>query len=105
MERHALQAMLVTFGAVFSQPLFQNFVVLVEGWIVAGMRAMPSTALTAHGDFPKHYVTYYRFFSEGAWRPDALGAALLKLLLGLAPPGPLVVVVDDTLARKTGKNI
>jgi len=23
----------------------------------------------------------------------------------LAPPGPLVVVVDDTLARKTGKNI
>jgi hypothetical protein len=31
MERHALQAMLVTFGAVFSQPLFQNFVVLVEG--------------------------------------------------------------------------
>ncbi len=75
MERHALQAMLVTFGAVFSQPLFQNFVVLVEGWIVAGMRAMTSTALTAHGDFPKHYVTYYRFFSEGAWRPDVLGAA------------------------------
>ncbi len=32
------------------------------GWIVAGMRAMTSTALTAHGDFPKHYVTYYRFF-------------------------------------------
>ena len=72
---------------------------------MAGIRAMTSTALTAHGDFPKHYVTYYRFFSEGAWRPDVLGAALLKLVLGLAPPGPLVVVVDDTLARKTGKNI
>ena len=105
MERYALRAILVTFGDVFSQPLFQNFVVLLEGWIVSGMRAMTSAALTAHGGFPKHYVTYYRFFSEGAWCPDALGTALLKLVLGLAPPGPLVVVVDDTLARKSGKNI
>ncbi len=105
MERFALRAMLVTFGDVFSQPLFQNFVVLLEGWIVAGMRAMTSAALAASGGFPKHYVTYYRFFSEGAWRSDALGTALLKLVLGLAPLGPLVVVVDDTLARKSGKNI
>jgi hypothetical protein len=97
--------MLVAFGDVFSQPGYQNFVVLLEGWILAGMRAMTSTALAARGDFPKHYATYYRFFSEGAWCPDALGTALLGLVLGFAPPGPLVVVVDDTLARKTGKNI
>ena len=105
MERHAFQAMLVPFVAVFSQPSFQNFVVVLEGWIVAGMRAMTSTALAAHGVFPKHFATYYRFFSEGAWSPDALGRALSELVLPFAPPGPLVVVVDDTLARKTGKNI
>lgn len=105
MERHALRTMLLPLAAVFSQPGFANFVTLLEGWIVAGMRAMTSTALAARGAFPKHFTTYYRFFSEGAWCPDRLGRALLELILPFAPPGPLVVVVDDTLARKTGKNI
>ena len=105
MERDSLRTMLVPFVAVFSQPSFHNFVVVLEGWIVAGMRAMTSTALAARGMFPKHFATYYRFFSEGAWSPDALGTALLEWVLPFAPPGPLVIVVDDTLARKTGKNI
>ena len=105
MERDSLRTMLVPFVAVFSQPSFCNFVFVLEGWIVAGMRAMTSTSLAAHGVFPKHFATYYRFFSEGAWCPDALGKALLEVVLPLAPAGPLVVVVDDTLARKTGKNI
>lgn len=105
MERDALHTMLVPLAAAFSQPSFANFVTLLEGWIVAGMRAMTSTALAARGSFPKHFATYYRFFSQGAWCPDALGTALLELVLPFAPPGPLVVVVDDTLARKTGKNI
>ena len=105
MERDSLHTMLVPFTATFSQPSFQNFVVMLEGWILAGMRAMTSTALAARGAFPKHFATYYRFFSEGVWCPDALGTTLLELVLPFAPPGPLVVVVDDTLARKTGKNI
>lgn len=105
MERDSLQLMLVTFEAVFSQPSFRSFVVLLEGWIVAGMRGMTSTALAAHGAFPKHFASYYRFFSEGAWSADAMGAALLDLVLPFAPAGPLVAVVDDTIARKSGKHI
>jgi len=66
---------------------------------------MTSTALAAHGVFPKHFATYHRFFSEGAWRPDALGTALLEWVLPVAARGPLVVVVDDTLAPKKGKKI
>ena len=72
---------------------------------MAGMRAMTSTALAAHGVFPKHFATYYRFFGQGVWCPDGLGTALLELVLPFVPRGPLVVVVDDTLARKTGKCI
>lgn len=105
MERDSLHTMLVPFTAAFSQRSFENFLVVLEGWILAGMRAMTSTALAAHGVFPKHFATYYRFFSEGAWCADALGRALLDLVLPFAPRGALVVVVDDTLARKTGKNI
>jgi len=104
-ERNSLRALLVPFATVFSQPSFGNFVVLLEGWVLAGMRAMTSTALASLGAFPKHFATYYRFFSEGAWCPDALGTALLGVVLAFAPPGPVVAVVDDTLARKTGKHI
>ena len=31
---------------------------------------MTSTALTALETYPKHFATYYRFFSEGAWESD-----------------------------------
>jgi len=105
MERELFHTMLVPLAAVFSQPSFCNFVVLLEGWLRAGGRAMTSTALTALETYPKHFATYYRFFSEGAWECDALGVALVQLLLPLVPPGPVVAVVDDTLARKTGKRI
>lgn len=105
MERDSLQLMLVAFSGVFSQPSFHNFVVLLEGWIVAGTRGMTSTALAARGGLPKHFASYYRFFSEGAWSADELGIALLGLVVPFAPRGPLIVAVDDTLARKTGKRI
>jgi hypothetical protein len=57
---------------------------MLEGWILAGMRARTSTALAARGAFPKHFATYYRFFSERAWCPDALGTALLELVFPVA---------------------
>jgi SRSO17 transposase len=105
MERGSLHDMLVAFAGVFSQPSFRSFVVLLEGWIVAGARGMTSTALAARGAFAKHYASYYRFFSDGAWSADAVGRVLLELVLPFAPRGPLVVAVDDTLARKSGKHI
>lgn len=105
MERNSLRTMLVTFSTVFSQPSLDNFVVLVEGWILAGRRAMTSTALAALDQFPKHFSTYFRFFSKSVWSTDALGLALLRTVLAFAPPGPLVAIVDDTIARKTGRHI
>lgn len=105
MERELFHTMLVPFTEVFSQPSFANFLVLLEGWLRAGGRAMTSTALTALETYPKHFASYYRFFSEGAWKPDAVGTALAKLVLPFSAPGPVLAVVDDTLARKTGKNI
>lgn len=105
MERELLHMMFVPFADVFSQPSFANFVVLLEGWLLAGARAMTSTALTARRHYPKHFASYYRFFSEGAWKPDAVGMGLVELVLPLVPAGPVLAVVDDTLARKTGRRI
>ena len=105
MEHNWFHMMLVPFAEVFSQPSFHNFLFLIEGWVLAGARAMTSTALAARRDLPKHFATYYRFFSRAAWNADRVGDALLRLLLPFAPEGPLVAAVDDTIARKTGKHI
>lgn len=105
MELTAFHQLLVAFTPVFSQPSLQSFGFLLEGWILAGMRAMTSTALAERGQFPKHFTSYYRFFSQAAWSSDALGTALLELALPYAPDGPVVAAVDDTLARKSGKHV
>jgi len=97
---------LVHCTSAFSQPSFENFCVLVTGWVLAGMRAMTSTALRALGaEMDKHFTTYYRFFSRAVWQPDALGTALVHLLLPYTPEGALIAVVDDTIARKNGRHI
>ena len=105
MELDLFHAMLVPLAPVFSQPSFQNFVLLMEGWILAGARAMTSTALAACGAFPKHFATYYRFFSRALWEADRLGDALLQMMFPFAPDGPVVAAVDDTIARKSGRHI
>jgi hypothetical protein len=49
---------------------------------------------------------FHRFFSRASWSLDALGHAVLALALTWVPADqPLVVVGDDTLARKSGKCI
>lgn len=105
MEPTAFHQLLVAFAPVFSQPSLQSFSFLLEGWIVAGMRAMTSTALAERGRFPKHFTSYYRFFSQASWSSDALGAALLRLALPFAPDGAVVAAVDDTLAQKSGRHV
>lgn len=98
--------LLVHCADAFNQPSLDNFSVLVVGWILAGMRAMTSTALRALGSSAdKHFSTYYRFFSRAVWSPDALGTCLVHLLAPHTPPGPLIAVVDDTIARKSGRHI
>ncbi len=80
--------LLVHCAPAFNQPSFENFCVLVAGWVLAGMRAMTSTALRALGpDMNKHFSAYYRFFSRAVWQPDAEGNGLLALLLPFAPSG------------------
>jgi len=97
---------LVQCAPVFNQPSFENFSVLLTGWVLAGMRAMTSGALRALGaKAEKHFSTYYRFFSRAVWEPDALGTCLLQLLLPFTPPGPLIAIVDDTIARKSGRHV
>jgi hypothetical protein len=79
----------------------------MTGWVlcigkhtVTGiMRAAGVVGKREHGGF-------HRFFSRGAWIPDQVGLSLMRLALKLLPKGTRIVLsLDDTLARHTGKHI
>jgi hypothetical protein len=49
---------------------------------------------------------FHRFFSRASWSLDALGRVVFALALAwVTTDQPLVVLGDDTLARKGGKSI
>jgi hypothetical protein len=54
----------------------------------------------------RHISVFHRFFGRATWSLDAVGRVVFTLALPWLPADqPLVVLVDDTLARKTGKGI
>ena len=53
-----------------------------------------------------HISVFHRFFSRATWSLDALGQVVFRLALAWIPVDQsLFILVDDTLARKTGKGV
>lgn len=95
------------FRQVFTAPSFQNFRLLVCGFVHALGQHRLTNALRAVGPLAsKHFTTYYRFVSRARWSLDELGLALLAVVLG-AFGSPILVrlVLDDTLTHRTGKKV
>ena len=95
------------FGLCFTQPSFQRFVVLVTGWTLCISKHTVTGVLRAAGVVGReHHSGYHRFFAEAPWSPDEVGLTLLGMLLAVVPADVVVeLIVDDTLARHTGKHI
>jgi hypothetical protein len=54
-----------------------------------------------------HHSRAHRFFAAARWHPDAVGLTVLRLIVGhLVPVGaPLVIAVDDTMFRRSGRRV
>jgi hypothetical protein len=102
-----MEASLRQFSSCFTNPSFQTFCVIAAGWLLSGgRRTVTRVLLAGDGLKAKTFSCYHRFFSQACWSVDALGHVLLRLALMFIPDdAPLVVAVDDTLNRKTGKRI
>lgn len=102
-----MEASLLQFASCFTQPSFQTFGVIVTGWLLAhGRRVVTRILRAGDGLEVKSFSCYHRFFSQARWSPDEIGRVLLGWILKFIPPNaPLVVAVDDTLNRKTGRHI
>jgi hypothetical protein len=98
--------LLAQFRPVFTAPSFDNFLVLVTGWVHAlGMHRISDVLRAAATLVHKHYISYYRFLSAGRWSLDELGITLLCVVLRLLKVRQVELVLDDTLSRRKGKKV
>ena len=100
-------SLLVAFEPCFSAPSSRTFGLLVAGWIhCLGRRTITAVAVASGGVERCHISVFHRFFSRASWSLDAVGQVVFRLALRWIPADqPLLVLVDDTLARKTGTGI
>lgn len=103
----ALMALLAAFAPCFTAPSFRTFQWLVLGWVqTTGQHTLTAVVLGSGAAGQWHISVFHRFFSRAPWCLDAVGHALFTLAAAWVPADqPLVVLGDDTLARKGGKSI
>ena len=99
--------LLAAFEPCFGAPSYRNFRVLVAGWVhCLGRRTITAVALAAGAVGQRHISVFHRFFARAEWVLDDLGQGLFRLAIAWIPAEqPLYLLVDDTLARKSGKGI
>jgi DDE superfamily endonuclease len=99
--------LLAAFEPCFHAPSTRTFSLVVAGWIhCGGRRTITAVAVASGGVESRHISVFHRFFSRATWSLDALGQVVFRLALRWIPADqPLIVLIDDTLARKTGKGI
>ena len=102
-----LAVLLAAFTSCFQMRSSVTFQWLVLGWVQCqGRRTLTDVALASGAIGQRHISVFHRFFSRASWRLDALGHVVFSLALAWLPADqPLVVLGDDTLARKGGKCI
>src|SRR3954447_7296014 len=103
----AMVRLLAAFELCFHAPTYRGFGLLVAGWIhCLGRRTITAVALASGGLGGRHISVFHRFFTRATWSLDAVGQVVFRLALAWIPAEqPLYILIDDTLARKTGKGI
>jgi hypothetical protein len=104
----AIVGLLQVFAEAFTRPTFAHAVVLVYGTILAPGRRTVAAALRAVGLRDElRFTGYHRVLNRAVWSPLRVSRLLLGLIVGtlLAADAPLVVLIDATLVRRTGRRI
>jgi hypothetical protein len=101
-------ALLWTFRCCFTGPTFDTFAALTSGLVAAPARRTVCAMLTGAGLARRwHHSRAHGFFARARWCPDHVGLVLLRLVVDrLLPAGaPVLVAVDDTLFRRSGRRV
>jgi hypothetical protein len=98
--------LLQTFAVAFTRPAFAHAVVLPYGAILAPGRRTVAAALRAVGlRDERHFTSYHRVLNRAVWSPLRLSRLLLQLIVAtlLPPQAPVMLLLDSTLVRRTGR--
>lgn len=100
--------LLQVFEGCFTAATFRSFVAVVCGWALApGRRTVTGVVRAANAVGWKHLSSFHRFFSRARWSTDEVGLVLARTIIKACLRGTetIIVPVDDTLGRHTGKRI
>ncbi len=98
-------------SCVMTVPTFASFLIVLAGWVFARRRTVTRMLLAADAvkspgrNDVKHHSAFHRVFAAARWSLDDLGLAVFRRMLPWVGPGPVLLALDDTLARKRGLKI
>ncbi len=104
----SLDSLLFLLAGAFSAPTFQTFRCLVVGFLSrVGEHTVCGVLQAARLERVWHHSRAHDFFAERQWCPDGLGLLLLDFLIVTFVPReqPIRLAVDDTLFKRTGKQV
>lgn len=99
--------LLQAFAPCFTAPSFRTFLTVMCGWsLTLSRHTVTGVVRAANAVGWKHISSFHRFFAKARWSLDGVSLVLVRLLDDLLPvKRTVVVVIDDTLGRHTGKMI
>ncbi len=91
----------------FTSPGVSLFATLLTGWVLApGRRTVTAMICAADPEGNRAHDVYHRFFRAARWSTNALWKALVPYMVAvLCPTGTVVLDLDDTLYKKSGRRI
>jgi DDE superfamily endonuclease len=104
----SLMTLLAAFQPLFTAPSFRTFCALAAGFLAQTGRRTVCGMLTGAGlSQVWRHDRAHRFFSHARWSAEALGLVLARLIVAaLVPDGePVLVAIDDTLCKRTGRKV
>jgi len=103
----AAEPLIREFGAAFTRPTYQRFVVLLFAAILTtGRRTINNLLRTVQTRAPGHFSSYHRVWSKRRWSSWRLAQALAGFILRhWVPEGPVRLCGDDTVDEHRGKKV
>ena len=72
--------MLQELALTMTVPSFQNFTLLVAGWVFASRRTVTGMLLAAGAAEERHHSAFHQLFSAARWSLDAVGLRVFSIL-------------------------
>lgn len=100
-------SLLANFANTFTKPTWKYAQTLLIGAIICNGKRTVSSTLRAMGlSQEKRFERYHRVLSKAKWSEFTLAKVLLGLLIALLPKtAPILIAMDETVERRSGKKI